>query len=111
MILSITKEYRKELDPERFCIKAAMLNEQGPHLFIASTKWDEIRIELCEELPLERIRFLSMLGCPIKVKRIPDMTAYTDHLIVLYPSLGGALRRCKLSNGNPYEIVKECTYD
>lgn len=111
MTLLLSKEYHKELNPGVYCVKTSMLKEPGPHLFIASEKWDEIRVELSEELPVENIGRLSLVCDNIKVKRVPDMDTYIDALIVLFPSKGGALRKCKITGSPVIDVIKEFIYE
>lgn len=110
MNLLISEEYRKELDPDNYCIKASMLAENGVHLFIASNQWDEIRVELCPSLPVARLEFLPTVCQNIKVNKLSDYSAYIDALIALFPNKSGALRRCKLSGTGFYDVIKEYVY-
>lgn len=110
MKLLISEEYIKELNTDVYCIKASMLKEQGPHLFIASNKWDELDVELCPSLPVEGVRFLCKACENIKVKCAGDYNEYMEHLLLLFPNKGGALRRCKVGGSDVSRVIGDVIY-
>lgn len=111
MTLLITEEYRKELDPDNYCIKASMMIEKGVHLFIASNKWDLIKVELCPALIADTLAFLPKVCSNIQINRVPNYMPYVNHLIALYPNKSGSLRRCQLAATDAYEPIKEYIYE
>ena len=111
MNLYITRDYSKPFSADDFCIKAALLNDNGTHLFIASNKWDTIYVDLCEELPVGKLEFLPMVCSNIKVHKCSFMSKFIDQLIELFPDKSGSLRKCKLSNADPFSVVMEYTYE
>lgn len=96
MILRIIRDATDsiEQDTGEYQITPSMLIMKGTHVFIASREWDEIQIELTDDIPLGSLKHLSSKAKSIKVV-LPE--AVNNHAMQLctelYPDKAGTIRK------------------
>lgn len=70
------------------------LKSNATHLFIASNEWDELHITLCEEIPLNVLKYVRMACKDIKVLLPVKQTEHIMELMCeLYPDKTGKIRK------------------
>jgi hypothetical protein len=91
---------------ETIRISPSALGRTATHLFIASTRWDSIHVDIVQEIPrhvLNKVQTRSQnITCSIR-------TRVTEHsvglLIDLFPSLEGKIRKSFFAGGDLNGVV------
>lgn len=89
-----------EMSPE-------LLKLKGTHVFIASRVWDEIHIDLTEDIPLGSLKYVPKHANALTVKLPETKTAHIMQLCTeLFPEKSGTIRKTFLSKGDiPSELL------
>lgn len=94
--------------PYDYEMKPSALQQNGAHAFIKSHQWDEIEIDLTEDIPKDSLHYIHMCTNRIKVN-LPDIV--TSHIMLLlceiYPELTGKIRKTFLIKGDMNEVLRE----
>ena len=94
--------------PYDYEMKPIALQQNGTHVFIKSHKWEEIEIDLTEDIPKDSLLYLHMCSDRIKVN-LPDEV--TTHIMLLlceiYPELTGKIRKTFLTKGDMKDVLCE----
>lgn len=91
-----------------FYITHAMMQMPSVHMFLASHTWDEVEVDVSDDIPRCTLQYL-LIGCKnIHVTHIPEeVTPHTIGLLTdLYPDKAGAIRSAYMLNGNVQEILQ-----
>lgn len=82
------------LTPDVYRLEVTALRMTATHLFLASNIWDDMYIELSEDIPLNMLKYMSKQAKQIRVS-LPAET--TEHILKLmcelYPEKAGVLRK------------------
>lgn len=105
MTLRILDEFVQGIDKDSMVIKSSLLSEKGTHLFIASNKWDEIRVKLNTDMQPLWLHYFPTVCKNIKVEEVSNYSQYLSQLVELYPELSGKLRRAILQGDNVTDIL------
>lgn len=109
MILKITKNTSDGIagDNTNYEITPELLKLSGVHAFLKSKKWDEIDIELTEDIPLGSLKYLHTLTDNIKVSFEDTRSKYIMMLCAeLFPDKSGTIRKQFLQRGEvPSELL------
>ena len=109
MILKIINAAQESIrnDSGDYEMKPELLKLKGTHVFIASKKWDEIRIELTEDIPLGSLKYIPKQAGSIHVSLPEAKTAHIMQLCTeLFPERSGTIRKTFLSKGDiPSELL------
>lgn len=108
MILQITNDSgNKTMDGRTYIISKDALHLNGVHLFIASNKWDELQVDLSDDMPLDVFKFMVGVCSKVSVTLPPTITDKTVKLLVeLYPEKSGTIRKAYMSGGNIKELLQ-----
>lgn len=107
MTLRILREYVQSVGTDSMVIKSDLLQHPGPHLFIASHKWDEVHVELHAGLQPHWLHYLPTVAEKIYVEAVDDYKPYMNLLVELFPEKSGSIRRATLQGTNLADILGE----
>ena len=96
MILRIIRDATESIaqDSGDYQLAPSMLKMNGTHVFIASRVWDEIDIELTEDIPLGSLKYLASKAKSIKVTLPETVSNHIMQLCTeLYPNKSGTIRK------------------
>lgn len=111
MKLNITQKYNKEFTEDTENLSTSMLSSMATHLFIASNFWDEVNVELNDDVEPDTIRYLASVTGDINVKLHRQFTKNDlDCLCMLYPDKAGLLRYNYMSGGNVQKVVNNIEF-
>lgn len=108
MKLMIVKKQVKDLVNNTQCLSTDMLSIKSTHLFIASNKWDEIVVEVIDDIPMNTLKWIGSICQNVKVILPDTITEKTLHLLIeLYPTKSGLLRKNYLQGSNIREVLRD----
>ena len=89
----------------------SMLNYQSAHMFIASNEWDEIIVDVTDDINPESVKYLTS-ACPKVFCYLPEnVTEKTlSILCAIYPTLAGKLRMGYMAKQDLTHIIPEREY-
>lgn len=103
-ILHITVNEPEALTVTHLSPKA--LKENGTHLFIKSHEWDELVIDLTEDIPKGCLRYVSTCAKNMKINVPGEIDAHIVQLLSeVYPDLSGKIRKTFLFGGDVRELL------
>ena len=103
------KEYKKDFEENTTHLKTSMLAMQSTHMFIASNHWEDIVVELSEDIPESSLLHFSLVSDAIHVK-LPETINNTilHQLTELFPELSGKLRSLYMSGQDVKGVLGGC---
>lgn len=94
--------------PYDYEMKPSALRQNGTHAFIRSHHWDEIELDLTEDIPKDSLMYLHTCADRIHVN-LPEVV--TSHIMLLlcevYPELTGKIRKTFLTKGDMGNVLRE----
>lgn len=109
MKLNITRQYNKSFVEDTCNLGTSMLNSAATHLFIASNSWDEIYIELTNDVKVGMLKYIPMVCDKIKISLPEDINHTVVHLLTeLYPDKAGKIRMAYMQQRDLREELGEC---
>lgn len=92
---------------EDYYLPAKYLEFTGVHIFIASHHWDKLKIQICEDIPANVMRYVRQAVDTIDVVDLPD--TITSHIVEvlceLFPDRAGKIRRQFLLGADIKEVL------
>lgn len=109
MVLNITAEYNKSFVENVCSLATHMLSIPSTHLFIASNTWEEIDVDVNDEIPEGCLHCLSLACDNIKVRLPENVTDKTVRLLAeALPDKAGVIRRAYMQGTPIKEVLKDC---
>lgn len=109
MKLNISTETNEGIANDNFDyeITPEMLKMNGVHAFLKSKKWEEINIELTEDIPLGSLKYMHTLTEHINVSFANPRSKHIMMLCTeLFPDKSGTIRKLFLQKGEvPSELL------
>lgn len=84
-----------------------LLEDKAVHLFVASSMWDTLSVEIDEQIPEGVLKYM-ILKCKDKEAVLPDRPLSQKELLLLcemYPDKAGSIRRAHLLNRPIAEVL------
>lgn len=109
MRLVISKEYKKGFEENTTHLKASMLAMQSTHMFIASNHWEDITVELSDDIPESSMLHFDLVADSIHVI-LPEQinNAMLHQLTELFPEKSGKLRSLYMSGQDVKGVLDGC---
>lgn len=107
MILHICDEAGGNAADGIMCIPKKNLNMSSVHMFIASSKWDKVIVDVDESISPSVLKYLPVVTENVEVNLPENMTVdIVGVLASLYPKKAGLLRRAFMMGGNVEEVLR-----
>lgn len=109
MRLVICKNKDPKVDLETTVIPIAMLHMSSVHMFISSNAWEEVVLEVCDEIPdmtLEYMIFNTENMKAVLPEKLSDKSV--KQLTSIFPDKAGAIRRAYMTGSPMKGVVPVC---
>lgn len=78
----------------RFHVPIEWLGDKSVHLFIASSMWDTLYVDVTDDIPCDVLKYVVTRCRDIKVVLPEDLTEHSVELLCeLYPDKSGSIRK------------------
>lgn len=82
------------------------LKHNGTHLFLRTYHWDSIEVDLTEDIPIGKLRYLHMCSDNIIVNFTEPASDHIARLLCdLYPDKSGTIRKTHMMRGDLHAVL------
>lgn len=109
MILKIVKDKNEvAVYSNTYMVSIDSLNNKGTHIYLASKNWEELQVELTDDIPKDCLRYLSRQCAKITPTYEEKLSQHQVSLLCeLFPEKAGKIRASVIRTGGvPYELLR-----